>query len=491
MNRPADPKPDPAWPDFVCHRLNALVVVRAVVSSREKTGRSKINSHDKQHRKAQRFWTIILAISCVAVPISGYALIAIVCQPEPLKVNLPQAVFQPSPIRFSRTSVGPIPTQGQMITNITFADINADSHVDILAADARRGEIACYRNDGNMNWKREVLNKDQLIPAPSHITPLDLDGDGDQDFLISALGRIQPTNDEVGRLMWLENRGDGYTLHSILDNVRRVTDAQGGDFDADGDIDLVVAVFGGPLQGQILYLENDGQQNFTDYELLAVSGTIHVPVDDFDDDGDLDFAAVVTQDEEEVIGFVNDGTGFRTNRDRTRLYASWNFDLGGAGMIARDLDLDGDKDLLLSLGDNLELMHNYPQPWHGCVWLENQGDWQFIPHRIANIGGIYATETADIDLDGDLDIIVVSMFNDWSQKNAASVLWLENDGKQNFTTYQIADQPVQLATVGCADLNHDGQMDIVTGSFHFRRPFNRFGSVDVFSVISTNAERAK
>ena len=267
------------------------------------------------------------------------------------------------------------------------------------------------------------------------------------------------------------------------------TDVQGGDFDSDGDIDLVVAVFGGPLQGQILYLENDGQQNFTDYEILAVSGTIHVPVSDFDGDGDLDFAAVITQDEEEVLAFVNDGTGFKKPGKRNRIYSSWNF-WGGAGMIASDLDQDGDQDLLLSLGDNLELTHNYPQPWHGVIWLENKGDWDFEPHRIATIGGVYATATADLDSDGDLDVAVATMFNDWAQDNAASVLWLENDGQQNFTTYQITDDPVQLATIGCSDLNGDGTPEIVTGAFHFRRPFNRFGSVDIFTAEKQNRKGA-
>ena len=30
------------------------------------------------------------------------------------------------------------------------------------------------------------------------------------------------------------------------------------------------------------------------------------------------------------------------------------------------------------------------------------------------------------------------------------------------------------------DVNNDGTPDIVTGSFHFRRPYSKFGSVDAF-----------
>ncbi len=426
--------------------------------------------------------TILLALS-IGVPLLAYGWIQRTAHPQTIPVDLPQVSFENSPVRFSHTRIGPPPTQGQLYTNVAFADIDQDSNLDVLAADALRGQIVCFRNDGKMNWEKRVLNPEELLPAPSHVTILDLDRDGDQDLVVTALGRIQPTNDEVGRVVWLENRNGNFIVRTILEGVRRVTDAQGGDFDGDGDIDLVVAVFGGPLQGQVLYLENDGSQNFTDYELLAVSGTIHVPVHDFDGDGDLDFAAIVTQDEEEVLAFVNDGSGYRNGCQRHRLFSTWNFDLGGAGMIASDLDQDGDQDLILSLGDNLELMHNYPQPWHGCIWLENLGNWKFASHRIANIGGVYAASTADIDSDGDVDVVVASMFNDWSQENAASVLWLENDGQQNFRTYQIASNPVQLATINCADLNGDGIEEIVTGSFHFRRPFDRYGSVDIFSAV--------
>ena len=58
------------------------------------------------------------------------------------------------------------------------------------------------------------------------------------------------------------------------------------------------------------------------------------------------------------------------------------------------------------------------------------------------------------------------MFNDWRRPGTASVVWLENDGRQNFTPRQIADRPTHLATVACGDLNGDGRADIVAGSLH-------------------------
>ncbi len=90
------------------------------------------------------------------------------------------------------------------------------------------------------------------------------------------------------------------------------------------------------------------------------------------------------------MGFDNDGKGNFTPR---LLFESLNYDLGSAGLVKTDLDGDGDLDLLLPAGDNLEDSQSYPQPYHGCFWLENNAvgtkptPWAFTSHRISNLGG--------------------------------------------------------------------------------------------------------
>jgi len=44
------------------------------------------------------------------------------------------------------------------------------------------------------------------------------------------------------------------------------------------------------------------------------------------------------------------------------------------------------------------------------------------------------------------------------------VIWLENDGHQNFKMRPIDSAPIGLITVACGDLNNDGRADIVAGS---------------------------
>ena len=382
--------------------------------------------------------------------------------------------FERSPgLSFSRTAIGPDFTGLPRITNVQILDLDGDSRPEIVVCDGQRNAVFSYALvDGQ--WRERTLAAD--IPAPAHVAAADLDGDGDLDLLVAVLGHLEPHDGLVGRVMWLENIGDGYVPHVILDGVRRVADVQPGDFDGDGDIDLAVAGFG-YSRGQVLWLENLGDGRFAEHELLSAPGAIHVPVADFDGDGDLDIAAIVTQDEEEIWAFENLGGG----AFRPRLLQQWaNFDLGGAGLIAADLDGDGDMDLIAPVGDNLEDLDPFPQPYHGCFWLENVGGWEFRTRRIATFGGAYAAAVADLNQDGHQDVVLVSMANDFRQTGNAGIIWLENDGRQQFTPWMIDADPIHLVTVACGDIDGDGRPDIVAGGLNMRPPYERIGRISAW-----------
>lgn len=379
--------------------------------------------------------------------------------------------YPASPLLFSRTSADPVPVGLPEITNVQVVDLDGDGRNEVLVCDSTRSCLVQMNLDADGKWHEKVLLSD--LEAPAHATVVDIDGDGDKDLIVSILGNLLPDDSVIGRVELYERQGEAYVRHVILDNVRRVADVQAGDLDGDGDTDLAVAVFG-YARGEVLWLENRQSFQFEKHQLLNAPGAIHVPIADFDGDGDLDIATGITQDEEELWGFENLGGGQFKPR---RLWMTVNLDLGSAGLVQADLDRDGDMDLLLPAGDNLEDFDAYGQPYHGCYWFENQGDWKFVEHRISDLPGTYAAAVADLDVDGDLDVVLVSMTNDWTNPQAASVVWLENDGKQGFKTWQIDSQPIHLVTVAVGDINGDGKADVVGGSLNLRPPFQRLGRV--------------
>jgi hypothetical protein len=382
---------------------------------------------------------------------------------------------------FAKRELEANPLQPEWLTHVQIVDFDGDERSEIVVCDGRRQRIVVYRESVNGDWLPETIAENLI--APAHATVIDLDQDGDRDVVVAVLGDLWPNDSVIGKVVLLEHTERGFEPRVLLDDVRRVADVQAGDLDGDGDLDLAVAVFG-YARGEILWLENVGSLRFRDHRLFVGPGTIHVPLSDYDQDGDLDIAAVVSQDLEEVWGFENLGSGQFQMR---KLFGSANFDLGSAGLVASDLDQDGDVDLVLPVGDNLEDLHSYPQPYHGCFWLENQGHWNFAARRIAQFGGTYAAAVGDLDGDRDQDVVLVSMFNDWDQPGNASLIWLENDGRQNFTPWQIADRPTHLVTVSCGDLNGDGRADIVTGGLNLVPPFDRTSGVTLWLSRSQEA----
>ena len=418
---------------------------------------------------------LLLTCLVILIPISTWLLLpGLPSLGQPPEIFSGGTSYPASPLKFKRATVGPEPVGLPLITNVQILDFDGDGKNEIIGCDAGRGIVSLFKADGEDRWQEEVLLRD--LAAPAHATVVDIDGDGDQDIIVSILGNLLPDDRVIGRVELYERKGEEYVRHVILDDVRRVADVQPGDFDGDGDLDLAVAIFG-YNRGSVLWLENRGDLKFRDHELLNAPGTIHVPVADFDGDGDLDIAAIVTQDEEELWGFENLGEGKFKKR---RLWFTVNLDLGGAGLISADLDQDGDEDLILPAGDNLEDLDAYPQPYHGCLWFENKGDWKFEMRRISDLGGTYAADVGDLDGDGDLDVVLVSMTNDWYDPDTASVVWLENDGKQNFKTWQIDNNPIHLVTVAVGDLNGDGVDDLAAGGLNLRKPFQRIGRISAW-----------
>lgn len=374
----------------------------------------------------------------------------------PVPVTLPKFAESPT-VSFDRKDVGAAATAAKRTTHVQIVDFDKDGLNDILVCDAARNAVILYRQTKDRQFVEQVLGDNLKIPA--HATVVDLDKDGDLDVIVSILGNIFPSDELIGKVVLLRNDEGRFTPKTLLDDVRRVADVQPADFDGDGDIDLVVAVFG-YARGEVLLLDNLGGGRFRDRVLLAKPGIIHVPVGDLNGDGFPDIAAVVTQDEEEVWTLINDGKGQFLP---TRVYFNNNYDVGGAGLVMADLDKDGDLDLILPQGDNLEDRYSWPQSYHGCVWLENSGGGNFKAHQIAQFGGTYAAAVADIDGDADLDVVLVSYLTD---PMTPSVVWLENDGRQNFTTHQLDTAPVGLVTVAAGDLNGDGKADVVAGGLH-------------------------
>jgi hypothetical protein len=347
--------------------------------------------------------------------------------------------------------------------------------------------VCCDMGVGVISWismsgNRALIQRRQPANFPSHIVRTDLDGDGKLDYVVSDLGSFLPSDHDQGKVIWLRESAAGAAAMEevvLLRGVGRVADAEPADFDGDGDLDIVVAVFGWHTTGNVLLLrrqgERDGHPHFETEVLDSRTGAIHVPVADLNGDGRPDFVALFSQEHESVDAFLNQGDGKFT---RQVLFRAPDPSFGFSGMELVDLNRDGRLDILCTNGDTFDSL--YLKPSHGVRWLENCGSsWRV--HLLATIPGVHAAHAGDFDQDGDLDVAAscfippAATANQPELKRLVSLVWLEQQGDL-FVQHEIEADNCVYATMQVADVNLDGVLDIVTGHFghspEFRsRPF--------------------
>ncbi len=372
------------------------------------------------------------------------------------------------------------PDDRPMIANVAIADLDGDGLADVVVADATTNRVTWVRQSPRGRFAERALAE---VAGPAHVHVADLDGDGDLDIAVASLGVLFPNNARIGAIVLLENDGrQRFTPHVVADQLARVADVRSGDLDGDGDLDLSAALFGYD-QGETRWFENLGGWRYEGHLLQELSGAINAEIADIDGDRDLDIITLVSQEWEEIYVHVNDGRGRFTAQ---RVFGASNEDFGSSWISLGDLDGDGDPDIVYSNGDAFDYATTAGRSWNGLQWLENTGGAAFTYHRIADIPGASSPQAVDLDGDGDLDIAVVSAYNNWAEPSAQSLVWLENDGAAAFTLRDVAGTPTHLVTLAAGDLDGDGRPDLVTGGMHMSWPYDRLSRLTAW----TNTWRA-
>jgi hypothetical protein len=374
-----------------------------------------------------------------------------------------------NPFRFERIAFpNPEGTQLPAVANVRFAQLAKNGPPELIVCEMHRGQIFAV-NPRDPGAKPRLLST--AVAHPAHAEAVDLDRDGRQDLLVSDLGKFFPTDERVGKLFWLQARADGgFEPQVLLSDVGRVADAQAADFDGDGDLDIVVAVFGWTQTGEVVYLENQTtdwkQPKFTPRILDKRHGAIHVPIADLNGDGKLDFVALLSQENEIVIAFLNDG---KRNFTPQTIYQAPHPGFGSSGIQLVDLDRDGKLDVLYCNGDTLD--RTMLRPYHGIHWLRNTGGFPFEAQRLTSMYGVHRALAADFDGDGDMDVAGVALLPEpgytalCRQHDLDAVILLEQTEPGKFLRHSLERVNCDHATADVADIDGDGRPDFVTGTF--------------------------
>jgi hypothetical protein len=346
------------------------------------------------------------------------------------------------------------------VANVRFLHMDADKRLDIVASDMRSGHVV-----GGLAKNDFALSTVAQLRHPAHLEQVDLDKDGVEDLLVGDLGSFLPADHQDGAVYWLRGTREGFRPVVLASGLARVADVRAADFDGDGDLDVIAGVFGWRRTGNITLLENRttnwNAPAFVSRVVDKRTGSIHVPIADVNRDGKPDFIALLAQEHESVVAFVN--TGNLEFAVQT-IYAAPHPNWGSSGIELVDLDRDGDQDVLMTNGDAFDDF--IVKPYHGIQWLENTGSYPYVPHWLAQLPGAHRAQAADVDGDGDLDIVVAVMIAGGEMRpQLASLVWLEQVRPGVFERRTLEAGTPYHATLDIGDYNGDGKPDLAVGWF--------------------------
>jgi len=273
--------------------------------------------------------------------------------------------------------------------SVVSADINGDGFLDVVGGAYFSGEISWWENtDGSGDsWVKHNIQNDYTWLY--EVDSADLDGDGDQDILCESW-----LYDEVAWWENLDGTGGSWMKHTIVTGLLGTSCAVACDLDNDGHTDVLTnEVYG----DKVLWYQNvNGSGLVWQEQVISSESDLAHAVDagDVDSDGDLDVVAVTGSPKDEIVLFLNDGSG----TSWTEVFVA-PAAFGSCETRIADMDGDNDCDIVGSFGGTGGEIY----------WFENTDgsalNWQ--SHKIVDVCNDPNT-VCPVDLNGDgrLDLAV-------------------------------------------------------------------------------------
>ncbi|MCC6383785.1 MAG: T9SS type A sorting domain-containing protein [Bacteroidia bacterium] len=342
-----------------------------------------------------------------------------------------------------------------------------------------------------------VIIDSNIAPQLRNIIAVDIDNDGLKDIVISH---------QTDTIKWYKNLGNNtFSAPVVLTStIAKPFFIATGDADNDSKTDLLVAN-NNSNNSQVVLINNNGLIPTIIDSGLDV-GTYRAYFTDFDNDGDED---IIACSDLMITLYLNNGAGVFGGRivlrDNAEFYnltvADFNGDnfpdIGVSSSNGGEVQMNDTSDslsapnllnLLLSgfithtdvnNDGQFDIVYPSSTPNHYDIY-RNTGGGNFTLNQsvafdlpnIQNPPFALATVNADAFADA-----VYSRIN-----NNRSLYWQENDGAGNFQNEQLIDNTEIYDAIFLADLDNDGDNDILWYGFNFNAGQKKIGIIENYTI---------
>jgi predicted nucleotidyltransferase len=354
--------------------------------------------------------------------------------------------------KYSQVSGGPYSNIITGVTGTTWTPVFSTWGIYYVVCESVKGSVSYISNEVKITVPVFLEQSGSSLTGVfySRVAWGDYDNDGDLDLFVSGIKYPAfPGSDNISRIY----RNDNGIFTDIQAGITGIMLGSGvwGDFDNDGDLDLLISGYVSSRNYCAKIYRNDAGV-FTDINAGLTGLNASVAWGDYDNDGDLDLIISGYN----YSGALNLSTIIYNNNNG--VFTDINAGLPGIyyGSVAwGDYDNDGDLDILQTGYANAA-----GTVYSSKIFRNDNGSFTDINAGFIGVGdgsGIWI----DYDNDGDLDVLLTGA----SSSGPLATIFQNNNG--SFSEISSGLTPVSSSSVACGDFDNDGDQDILlsgTGS---------------------------